>query len=249
MILVLDKAMNILDFISRSPEKEFPLAEIASALSMDKGTCTNILKTLLSSGFVQQSAPRSGYKLGYKLYNITGRAVENEELTKIAREDVTLLGSTLNETALLSVIRNDKRIVLFNSEPDRALVVRTSKDKSIYTACTGRAIIANYTPSHLDKLMVRLGLPTEDDWPEIYESENPSGELRNQLAKIKQNGYATQTDRNGIIGFAAPIFREGHVAGSIGVYLPQSRMNDFDYYRSSVMDCARRVNEKIKKYY
>ena len=241
--------MSILELLSRNPENEYPLADIASELSMDKGTCTNILKTLLSQGYVQQSAPRSGYKLGYKLYNITGRAVENEELTKIAREDVAALGSALNETALLSVIRNDKRIVLFCSEPDRALVVRTSKDKSIYTACTGRAIIANYTPSHLDKLMVRLGLPSEDDWPQIYASDNPSGELRNQLTKIKMDGYAVQRDKNGIIGFAAPIFHSSHVAGSIGVYLPESRLVDFDACRSRVMECARSVNEKIKKYY
>ena len=241
--------MSILELLSRNPENEYPLSDIASELSMDKGTCTNILKTLLSQGYVQQSAPRAGYKLGYKLYNITGRAVENEELTKIAREDVVALGDSMNETALLSVIRNDKRIVLFCSEPDRALVVRTSKDKSIYTACTARAIIANYSPSHLDKLIVRLGLPSEDDWPQIYDSDNPSGELRNQLAKIRLAGCAVQRDKSGIIGFAAPIFRSAHVVGSVGMYLPESRLVDFDICRSRVMESARSVNEKIKKYY
>ena len=247
MIQVLERAMNILELLSLNPEKEVPLSEISSALSLDKGTCTNILKTLSSHGYVQQNAPRSGYKLGYKMYRITGRSVENEELTKIAREDVKRLGEMFNETSLLSVVRNDKRIVLYGTEPDRALVVRTADGRSVYSACTGRAIIANYSPSHLEKLVIRLGLPPADEWPEIYGSENPSGELMNLLTKIRTDGYASYLDKNGIVGFAAPIFKGGHVAGSVGIYLPESRMNDHELFRNAVLECAGRVNDKLSR--
>ena len=239
--------MNILELLSLNPDKEVPLSEISSALSLDKGTCTNILKTLSSRGYVQQNAPRSGYKLGYKMYRITGRSVENEELTKIARGDVSRLGERFNETSLLSVVRNDKRVVLYGTEPNRALIVRTADGKSVYTACTGRAIIANYLPSHLEKLIIRLGLPTADEWPEIYMSGNPSGELMNLLAKIRADGYASYLDRNGIVGFAAPIFKCGHVVGGVGIYLPESRMKDHNVFRDAVMECAGSINDKLER--
>ena len=51
MIQVLNKAINILELLSSDATREFPLAEIASSLEMDKGTCANILKTLRLRGY------------------------------------------------------------------------------------------------------------------------------------------------------------------------------------------------------
>ena len=146
MILVLVKALNILDFLGKTPNREIPLGEIAAALNMDRGTCSNIMKTLAAKGFVQQSDPRMGYKLGYMIYSLANSSVNNDELTKIAREDVTKLGDKLNESAILSVIRNDKRVVLFQSRPDREQILTANIDKSVYSANTARVILANYTP-------------------------------------------------------------------------------------------------------
>ncbi|MBQ7610939.1 MAG: helix-turn-helix domain-containing protein [Bacteroidales bacterium] len=245
MIQVLSRAMRILEILGENPSRTYSLAEISQKLSLDKGTCANILKTLCSGGFVQQEAPRSGYKLGYLLYHLTGRPVENEELTKTARRDIELLGASLNETALLSIIRNDRRITLYNTVPDREIIVRTSIDKSVYSACTGRVIIANYSPSHLEKLLIRIGLPEKDEWPEVYDSPHPSQALANALAEIKRNGYATQHDANGIVGFAAPLWKNGHVKGAVGIYLPENRLDDKEKLISAVLETAAEINRKI----
>ena len=92
------------------------------------------------------------------LYKLTNSAINNEELTKIARDEIDALGRKLNETAILSCIKNDKRVVLYNTVPDRELIVRTNVDKSIYSANTGRVIIANDTPAHLEKYLIRRGM-------------------------------------------------------------------------------------------
>ena len=160
MILVIGKALNILELLARNTGKEFPLGEIADTLKMDHGTCANIIKTLASRGYVQQTGPRQGYKLGYMVYNLANSSVNNDDLTKIAREDVMALGNLLNETAILSVIRNDKRVVLFSTEPNREVVVKTNIAKSIYSANTGRVILANYSPAHQEKFSIRNGKST-----------------------------------------------------------------------------------------
>ena len=247
MIKVVEKALNILELLSSDQNKEFFLGEIADTLKMDHGTCANIIKTLAMRGYVHQDGPRRGYKFGYMMFKLTNTAINNEDLTKIAREEIDLLGNNLNETAILSCIKNDKRIVLYYTTPDRELVVRHNIAKSIYGANTGRVIIANYKPVHLEKCLIRLGLPSIDEWPEIYDSNNPAGELRNRLVDIKRDGYEIHYDSNGIVGIAAPIFRGGHVIGSVGVYMPKMRCGDENDVLRKVLDTAKAINFKVEQ--
>ena len=245
MIQVLIKAMNIVELLAANPQREMMLSEIADALQMDHGTCANIIKTLAQRGYVQQSAPRRGYKFGYMFYKLTGTAIVNEDLTKIAREDIERLGSLTNESAILSIIKNDKRIVLFHTTPNRELIVRPNIDKSVYSANTGRVILANYTPDHLEKFIIRNSLPTPEEWPEIYNCSDPDLEVRRRLYKIKKAGYEVDVDPNGIVGFAAPLWRQGHVAGSIGVYLPTSRLTDREKILGNLLAAAESINHKL----
>lgn len=245
-IKVIEKALNILELLASEESREFPLGEIADTLNMDHGTCANIIKTLSARGYINHDGPRRGYKFGYMSYKLTDSAINNEELTKIARDEIDRLGETLNETAILSCIKNDKRIVLYNTIPDRELIVRTNIDKSIYSANTGRVILANYTSAHLEKCLIRLGLPAKEEWPEIHKSDTPQGELINRLAAIKVAGYEIHHDSNGIVGIAAPLFKAGHVIGSVGVYMPNTRYINEKAILTTVLDSAAVINRKIK---
>ena len=245
MIQSIIKAMNIIEYLAANSNREVALREIADALDMDPGTCVNIIKTLASRGYVQQSAPRSGYKFGYMFYKLTDTAMVHEELTKIAREDVERLGHSTNESAILSIIKNDKRIVLLYTTPNRELFVRPNIDKSVYSANTGRVILANYTPEHLERFLIRNRMPTREEWPAIYESEFPDIEFRKQLNKICTAGYEIDKDSNDIVGFAAPLWRGGHVAGSVGIYMPASRLKDENEILSQLLATAESINNKL----
>ena len=245
MIQVLERALNIVDLLGKNPKKGYSLSEIASIISLDKGTCTRIMKTLLAKGFVHQESPRGEYRLGYKFFHIIGHPVENEELTKIARKEIDALGEKFNETALLAVVNNDKRVILYSTSPDRDLIVRTNLERDVYSVCAGRVIIAHYTPSHLEKLLTRLGQPTREEWPEIYQSEHPEQELMNVLTSIKQKGYDILDDKHGITGFAAPLFNKGHIVGSVGIYLPNERLKAPDLILKALLDSAKAINKKI----
>ena len=246
MIQSILKAMNIIEYLALNPNREVPLREIADALEMDLSTCANIIKTLASRGYIQQSAPRCGYKFGYMFYKLTGTAMMHEELTKIARDDVQKLGDSTNESAILSIIKNDKRIVLFHTTPNRELIVRPNIDKSVYSANTGRVILANYTSDHLEKFIIRNNLPTQKEWPSLYKAESPDLEFRRRLHKIHKMGYEIDYDSSGIVGFAAPLWRKGHVAGSVGIYLPASRMDNEEKFLRMILDTAESINKKLE---
>ncbi|MBR0298251.1 MAG: helix-turn-helix domain-containing protein [Bacteroidales bacterium] len=247
MIHSVEKALDILERLSANENREMTLSEIASALSMDISTCANLIKTLRLRGYIDQSAPRSGYRIGYKLYHLSGRTIENDALTKISRVDIESLGSELNECALLSVIRNDRRIVLMSTIPDRSIIVKTNFDKSVYRACTGRMILSCYTQEHLEQFINRVGFPSAEEWPGVGDADNPEGELVNALVEMKRKGYAMDRDSNGIAGFAAPIFKGGHICGSVGVYLPLERLKDSSGILDKVLRCAGSINEKLEK--
>lgn len=247
MIQVLKKVLRIVEFLGENPRKAVPMSKIADTLSLNRGTCAHILKTLSECGFVEQEFPRSGYKLGYKFYHIIGHYVENNELTEIARKDVEALGSELNETALLAINRNDMRVVLYHTIPNRSVVASTDVERSIYSACAGRVIMAYYSPSHLEKCLIRLGLPTQEEWPEIYQSENPEQHLVNTLAAIKLRGYDIQYDHE-VTGFASPLFIKRHVIGSLGTYIPNWRLTDKGKIIKSMMHYAAEINKKLDKF-
>ncbi len=245
MIQVLDRAMRIMEMLGGNQSRMYTPSEIAKSLAIDTGTCNRILKSLASRGFVQQQSARGGYQVGYKLFHIVGKQAENSELTKTARKDIEELGEILNETALLAVSYNDKRVVLFSTTPQHNIVVRTDIERSIYSVCAGRVILAHYTPSHLEKCIGRLGLPSKEEWPELYTSDNPDQKLVNELVRIKQNGYDVLNDKKGTIGFAAPIFHNGHLLGSVGVYLPIIRMTDQNMIIQRLLHCTSEINRKI----
>lgn len=245
MIKSIAKALDILELLSVNETRKIGLAEIASSMGMNKGTCANILKTLRERGYVEQAEYRSDYQIGYKLYQLTGRNIENSDLTKMARHDIESLGRSLNETAIFSVIRNDRRVVLYGTVPDREMVVRTNIDKSVYATYTGRTIIANYAPEHLDKFILRVGLPSPEDWPEIYQHENPRGALINALISIKRQGYLVGHNTYGVVGFASPVFEDNHVVGAVGVYMPEIRVTDEMFVLGKVLKCAEDINRKL----
>jgi len=246
MIKSLAKGLSILELLAKERKREISLGEIADSLGMDHGTCANIIKTLSTKGYVQQSAPRKGYSLGYMLYSLTESDVLNDDLTKTACEDITRLGQALNESAILSTIKNDKRVVLFQTMPDREIIARVSTGKAVYSANTGRVILANYSVREQEKFISRVGLPTHAEWAEVADSANPKGELMNLLAEIRQHGYSIQRDSNNIAGCSAPLFRGKDVAGSIGVYMPLSRLTDMNEVISAVLATADSINDKLK---
>ena len=222
-IKVIDKALSIVEMLSRDPSKEFRLTEIADSLGIDRGTCSLIIKTLLQRGYIQHSAPRSGYKFGYMFYKLTDNSVKNEELTLAAQDKIMELGKKLNELIVLSVIKNDKRVFLMTTTPSRDKVIKTNIDKSVYASSAGRVIVAHYSPEHIERFISRVGLPTEQEWPEASGSE---ADLIGCLVKIRRAGYAVLYGQDSLVGIAAPVFIGGHVAGSIAVFVPKERMND-----------------------
>ncbi len=244
MIQVIHRAFNILELLAENADRELGLSEIADSLELNHGTCANILRTLVGRGYVEHvTSTKRGYKLGPQAYRLADSRLRNTELIDVARSTMESLGAEIGEQVILSVVRNDKRVVLHEIPCTRELQVRTAGEASVFRTTTGRMILSHYPARELDELIKRVGLPTKEDWPEA----RTKADLVRLLGDIRGNGVEVYCNRNHVAGLAVPIFKDGEVIASLGVYLPEIRFSPAERPKliSLLKEAAAEINGKL----
>src|SRR5690554_7672569 len=102
MIQVINRALNILELVSKEKEREYSLSEIASTLNLNVSTCANIIKTLVNRGYLEQQGRKQGYKLGAQAFYLTGNYSNKKELLRVSMEPLKALRDKLNESCILA---------------------------------------------------------------------------------------------------------------------------------------------------
>src|SRR5574340_1645545 len=102
MIQVINRALDILEFLASEPERPKSLSEIAEKLDLNSGTCANIIKTLVNRRYVEKLDKKRGYFLGAKAYGLTGNDGYKKDLIGAAKEILEGLTKKLNENSLLA---------------------------------------------------------------------------------------------------------------------------------------------------
>lgn len=220
MIQVIHRALNILEFLATDSHQEFYLTEIAEALDLNKATCANIIKTLTGRGYIDHEEQRKGYKLGHMAYKLAEAGNDNEHMLAVIKSHIDELRDSINENVIFAVIRNGKRILIHEAECSHELCVKTSYEKPVYFASTGKVILAHYTPAQRESFILRYGLPSEEDWPGIDTAEK----LNKELEKIRYSRYYLQITGRHIASVTVPIFSKNKIFAAIAVYLPEIRL-------------------------
>ena len=217
MIQVLEKVDKILFYLSENRMREVPLAEIADKLNINRATCANILKTLKDLNFIEQMYYRKGYILGEKIYTIAGNNDNPGRLLTLMKPLVDSLCGQVNENVMLSVIKNDKRILLYSAEASHRIAAKVIYEMKAWQATTAKVILAHYNTEKLNNFIKLAGMPG-DEWAEV----NTREELNDKLAEIKSRECCTVINQH-FVCMAAPVFKHGEVIASIGYYLPDIR--------------------------
>lgn len=234
MIQVINRALDILELIAKDRSKLYTLNEISGQLNLNKGTCANIIKTLVQRGYIEQEGRMTGYRLGSMAYLLTGNYSNKKELLQATTGPLTQLSSSLNESCILSVLKENLRLVLIEIKSTHELQVINKKEKDAYKTSTGRMILACLSRKEQKEFIKKFGLPSTEVWSEIEDEED----LMMELLKIRKKQLAMQISVSQIVGVAAPIFKGEDVIASIGVYLPQTRFTD---------PMQKKVFEELKK--
>jgi len=234
MIQVIHRALDILELIASDRTRLFTLSEISGQLKLNNATCANIIKTLVSRGYIEQEGRKTGYRLGSMSYLLTGNYSHKQELLAVAKEPMEALSASLNEGCILAVMKDNTRILLHEIKSTHELQVVNKKEKEVYLTSTGRMILACLEDKEQQEFIKKYGLPSTEIWAGIEDKDD----LMMELARIRKKQLATQVSKAQIVGVAVPVYKNGKVIASLGIYLPETR------YSASMQI---RVLEELKK--
>lgn len=222
MVLVIVKALDILELIAQEPTRSHSLTEIAESLQMNQATCVNILKTLVDKNYLEHLGRKKGYRLGPMAYNLTNNLSYSQDLILVAKDIMEDLTQRLNETSILGIIRNQKRFIVHLVNSDQDLQVRSRTERNIYETASGRVLLAFMPAKERENLVHKIGYPGEDIWPG---AGTPEG-LAHELDVIQASELSVTLSKTHIIGLAVPIRRHTVVIASLSIFLPEIRCSE-----------------------
>lgn len=242
MIQVLEKAVNILDYLSRNSTREVPLSELADSLGINRPTCANIMKSLKDLALVEQTDYRGGYILGDKLFSLSGATTNHQKVVRIIKPYVDRLSHTLNEDIVFSTVRGDRRIILYKVGSNHTIVARLVDDMKVWQATTARVIVAQYSPDKLNSYIKMVGLPG-NEWAEVHNRQ----ELLAKLAEYRSQPCTTVINRSHFACMAVPVFSKGIVLGSLACYLPDIRLGDGrkEFIEEELLRTTQKINKLL----
>lgn len=221
------RTLQILRAFSVPPHR-FSLAELTTALRLDKGQTYRSLKTLEEAGFIR--ADEDGRFCLTPLLNVLSVAASSGQSASLAEIAAPHLNRLADETG--------ESVHLFARVGDHAVCVgiRESKHPVRLSAALGAAapLHAGASPkamlAHLPEAEQEHVLSKVSSYPAYTDRTLTDAEtLRENLAHIRALGYAVSDEDvdAGARGVGAPIFDlTGKVVGAISVGGPSYRVDD-----------------------
>ncbi|WP_290057713.1 IclR family transcriptional regulator [Amycolatopsis solani] len=215
----LRRDLDLLEALA-SPEAhragELGVVRLAQLTGREKSQVSRALKALAEEGVVERDPDTLGYRLGWRLFSLVARTVE-DRLVRAAEPVMRELAAELEETNHLCVLR-DQEVLTLLSVSGHSFRVHGWEGRGVPapTTSAGRVLLLDATP---DDLYVRFAASGVPSLPELW--------LRIQEAR--RDGYAQVREEfePGLAGVSAPIrdFR-GRVIAALNVSAPASRLGD-----------------------
>jgi DNA-binding IclR family transcriptional regulator len=217
-----DNALRLL--LMFRDRKRLRLSDAASSLHVASSTAHRLLAMLVHYDFVRQESDLRVYVPGPALLEIGLAAVRNMDIRTLARPILADLVTQVEETVHVAQLEGGKIRYLAGAESSRPLRVadRTGQLMPAQDTATGKALLAELTPSQLDEL-----------FPTVSSSEVEQGltaaeraDLDEQLAQVRARGYAVNLRRAEEIVSVAVVVRDRRdvAVAALNASAPATRM-------------------------
>lgn len=219
MIKVLKKALSILEYMGKEPQRPYALSEIAGHLNLNLATCSHIIKTLVESCYIERLPLRKGYIIGPMVYQFSKTGSYRGRLVETAGPFMTQFVKELQETIIISVLVHGKRFMPYFVQGNRPVQINADLffHEDIYETATGRLLLA-YLPS--EELEFTLGV--NGDFKHSWVEASTKERLYALLEQIRKKGSAFVSSQESV-AMAFPIMENNTVIAALGVPIPRSR--------------------------
>ena len=224
LIKSVEKAIAILNaFTIERPE--LSVTELSQQLALHKSTVSRLLSTLEGGGLVEQNPETGKYHLGAALLGLGALVRAHADMREIARPHLRQLAQEAQETVNLAVLDGDEVINIKQILPQKRQVKNigwVGGRTPPHCVSTGKVLLA-YRPQEDVGRIIAQGLPCRTD-----KTITDPGRLREELANIRQRGYATGLEEleEGLNAVAAPVRdHTGEVLAAVSVSGPSYRVS------------------------
>jgi IclR family acetate operon transcriptional repressor len=216
-VRAVDRALAILLAFSPSDD-ELSAVEIARRVGLSRPTLYRLLYTLERQGFVVSVGEPQRFRLGGAIARLAHAWTCTLDVSRVARGVLRSVWDTTGETVALFVRQGNLRLCVAEMPSVQPLSFKrgVGYSEAIVLGASGRAILAfsNLGDTELGQLTRASGV-------------DPA-RLKDELASIRERGFAYSRSEliQGAVAVAAPFFdRTGEVAGSLGVFGPEVRID------------------------
>lgn len=210
-----DKALNLLEAAS-APGYPHRLGDVAAAAGVPKASAHRIMQSLVATGFLASDGS-GGYGPGPRIRALAARITQGCEEDQVMRAELEVLGRRIGHTVQIGVRTGDAITLLVkvagpNPVQDSS---RVGMQLPLHTTAIGKCVLAGLDDEQLTSLVDRLGLP-----PRTENSLTDPAELRAELAKVREQGFALDDEENelGVRCLAVPVRdAKNSVIGAVNV--------------------------------
>jgi IclR family acetate operon transcriptional repressor len=211
------RALNILLAFSED-HPELSASDLLKRVNLTRPTMYRLIYTLEEHGFLRSYGEPQRFRLGPAVAHLAHAWKGTLDLKSVAEPMMLRLWEQTQETVALFVMQGNKRLCLAEMPSPQPLNFKrgVGYTERIVLGATGRAILAFANPT-IDELRAYL-TGTEVDLDK----------LQTELAMTRARGFSTSQNEliSGAVAVAVPFFgSSGRVAGSIGVFGPEVRLN------------------------
>lgn len=221
----LRRDLDLLEALA-SPEAQraggLGVVRLGQLTGREKSQVSRALKALAAEGIVERDPDTLGYRLGWRLFSLVARTVE-DRLVRAAESVMRELSADLEETCHLCVLR-DQEVLTLLSVSGHSFRAHGWEGRGVpaYSTSAGRVLLLDATP---DELYVRFAEFTADPRSQV----RTLPELWAKIQEGRRLGYARVREEfeAGLVGVSAPVrdFR-GRVVAALNVSAPAERMAD-----------------------
>ncbi len=246
-VQVLDRAINILEFIGRQSSGEAALPELSAAMKLHKTTTHRIAHVLESRGLLRRGVDSNRYRLGLHLYDLGCQALDHVNIRDEARPLMTRIAYEVGETVHLALLDRTEVLYIERVEAQRSVTMgsKLGARNPVYCTALGKAILAFSPEPEADRVL--SGAPMQARTRNTITSVLA---LKRELERIRDRGFAIDDEEieEGIRCVAAPVLDMSEVAvAAISVSGLSSRITPDRYQLigKTVMKAASELSTRL----
>ncbi|MBQ7164063.1 MAG: IclR family transcriptional regulator [Clostridia bacterium] len=241
----LARGLKILDIIHE--HGKIGVTELSKFLGVNKSSAYRLLITLEEYGYVEQIGENGKYTLGLKLCKFREKILDNYDIRIIARPFMETLSSVTGEAAGLSIMKDNKVILIdcCNSPHHLGVILQIGDVEELNCTAHGKAML--------------YSLP-EDEQRRLLKAENLKRHTPNTMTNVediikesrlnKERNYAVDNEEMtlGMRCIATNIYDfNGKVVAAIGISGPTNRLpsDKIPDCIAAVMETANNISRKL----